>query len=370
MKYTQGYIILPVHGIIPKPSSAWPAQYQACILPLFLVFSVAWALEIVSHLEELVFWLFLIHSSDTQKSWFKTWHFGFWAFGSLLALGGLPAVTVLTRNDPIKCEAYTFLAGSAGSLLLTILFLPVLFMFPRFLRKVKGEGAEPSVVVRLHKFHQLNITRIIFRFFFVAPLLVLAVDGVQDHNDINENPFWTDLLTVVAAVGCTVSSMITLLIFFPRSHELEAGYRFRMKDEEADIDDALSSYDESYPDAYPPMQGRPSSAYPGAVTVPMTDSKTAVRPGYDGNNRAYSEESVKAHTIGHGNGDFLQQDPNQRGRAAHPPAWDVVDYVDQASDMQTPRTSERGGRPKNRPPLHPTSDKRTTLLSQRLGGRF
>lgn len=151
-----------------------------------------------------------------------------------------------------------------------------------------------------------------------------------------------------------------------------------MKDEEADIDDALSSYDESYPDAYPPMQGRPSSAYPGAVTVPMTDSKTALRPGYDGNNRAYSEESVKAHTIGHGNvsfhtlshtidsnvysqGDFLQQDPNQRGRAAHPPAWDVVDYVDQASDMQTPRTSERGGRPKNRPPLHPTSGKLTLL---------
>jgi len=339
------------------------------------VFSVAWALEIVSHLEELVFWLFLIHSSDTQKSWFKTWHFGFWAFGSLLALGGLPTVTVLTRANPVKCEAYTFLAGSAGSLLLTILFLPVLFMFPRFLRKVKGEGAEPSVVVRLHKFHQLNITRIIFRFFFVAPLLVLAVDGVQDHNDVNESPFWTDLLTVVAAVGCTVSSMITLLIFFPRSHELEAGYRFRMKDEEADIDDTLSSYDDSYPDAYPPMQGRPSSAYPNAITVPMTDSKTALRPGYEGDHRAYSEESVKVNAAGlvpHGNGEFLQHDPHHRGRTVpHPPAWDVVDYVDQTSDLQTPRTSERGGRPKNRPSPLPTSDnKRTTLLSQRLGGRF
>lgn len=48
---------------------------------------------------------------------------------------------------------------------------------------------------------------------FVLPLLTLAADGIKpDHNHVNESPFWTDLLAMLGAIGCIVSSIITLLV--------------------------------------------------------------------------------------------------------------------------------------------------------------
>lgn len=39
----------------------WSTANQAWILPSILAFAVGWAFEIISHLEELAFWLFLLH---------------------------------------------------------------------------------------------------------------------------------------------------------------------------------------------------------------------------------------------------------------------------------------------------------------------
>jgi hypothetical protein len=69
----------------------------------------------------------------------------------------MPTLTVLTRADPYKCEAWTFFAGGIGSLLITLWFLVVLAKFPRFLKRVKQEGAEADVVVRLTTFDELNV---------------------------------------------------------------------------------------------------------------------------------------------------------------------------------------------------------------------
>ncbi|KAG8708582.1 hypothetical protein FRC09_001146, partial [Ceratobasidium sp. 395] len=151
------------------------------------MFSLAWALEIVSHLEELCFWLFLINVGAAQTSWFRSVHFKSWVAGSVTAVVGLPLLAVFMRDDPLKCEAWTIFAGSIGSLIVTLWFLRVLWLFPAFLRRVKNEGAEPEVVVRLSTFHELNIIRIVFRFMFVLPLMTLAADGIKpDHNHVNE----------------------------------------------------------------------------------------------------------------------------------------------------------------------------------------
>jgi hypothetical protein len=63
IKYNEGYMDLTLlgQGVIPKPYALWPAKYQSLVLPATICFSVAWSLEIVSHLEELNFWLFLLH---------------------------------------------------------------------------------------------------------------------------------------------------------------------------------------------------------------------------------------------------------------------------------------------------------------------
>jgi hypothetical protein len=100
-------------------------------------------------------------------------------------------------------------------------FTPILWAFPAFLNSLKSEGVDTATIVRLTKFHELNVIRVIFRFFFVVPLAILGVDGVRAHTHINESMLWTDLLVMISGVGCCISSALTLVIFFPRSVEGE-----------------------------------------------------------------------------------------------------------------------------------------------------
>jgi hypothetical protein len=159
IKYQEGYADLNAFhlGVIPTPYVLWPKSKQQLVLPAIVCFSVAWSLEIVSHLEELTFWLFLLHQGPSQRDWFSSLEFKTWATGSALAVAGMPTLTVLLRHDPYKCEAWTFFAGGVGSLLITLWFLVVLFKFPRFLKRVRNEGAEAEVVVRLTTFDEINV---------------------------------------------------------------------------------------------------------------------------------------------------------------------------------------------------------------------
>ncbi|KAF8186528.1 hypothetical protein K438DRAFT_1596383 [Mycena galopus ATCC 62051] len=226
IKYRQGFVEYEGAGeeLIPKPYTLWPETDRRFIFPLILAFSLGWSLGIISHLEELCFWLFLMNS--TQRNWFNSRYFHIWILGSGIAIIYVPLLTILTRFDPLKvcalwCEAYTFLGGSIGSLLLTVAFIPILWVFPAFLANLQREGVNTKTIVRLTKFHELNIIRTVFRFIFVDPFVILGSDGVRPHKHINESMLWTDFLTIVGAFGCCISSALTLVIFFPRSVEGE-----------------------------------------------------------------------------------------------------------------------------------------------------
>ncbi|KAI8978336.1 hypothetical protein BD414DRAFT_422156 [Trametes punicea] len=264
IKYQEGLIFLPGFGIIPKPWQLWSQPHKSAILPLYLIFTVAWALEMVTHLEELCFWLFLVNSGSVQQDWFRSPYFKTWAVGSLVAIIYMPLVTIFTRSDPLKCEAFTFLAGSLGSLSLTLWFLPILWTFPAFLKSLKENCVDMRTIVRLTTFHELNCLRVFFRLVFVLPLMVLAVDGIRPHQHINESLFWTEFLTSIAAVGCMISSAITLVIFFPRSVESEVQSRYATKEKSlsrqsrhARRDSELSEHDSA---ASPYPQKRSASA--------------------------------------------------------------------------------------------------------------
>ncbi|XP_006461324.1 hypothetical protein AGABI2DRAFT_178530 [Agaricus bisporus var. bisporus H97] len=222
IKYREGFVDLAFVGIVPKPYELWESSAQRSNFPPTLCFSIAWSLEMVTHLEELCFWLYLVNSTAQNQSWFKTLYFKTWAVGSVAAVIYMPLLTILSRNDHIKSEAYTFLGGSIGSLSLTIGFLPILFKFPTFIQNLKNEGVDMKTIVRLTTFEELNRIRVLFRFLFCVPILILGVDGVRPHDHhINENMTSRDLLTILAAFGCGISSAITLVIFFPRSVENE-----------------------------------------------------------------------------------------------------------------------------------------------------
>ncbi|KAJ7908483.1 hypothetical protein B0H13DRAFT_2016497 [Mycena leptocephala] len=216
IKYGQGYI--EFEGvIIPKPYIFWPEAERRAIFPLMLTFTIAWSLEMTTHLEELCFWFFLVFSGPIPPDWFRSTYFRIWVVGSCIAIIYMPLLTILSRSDPLKSEAYTFLGGSLGGLTLTLSFLPVLWEFPAFLASLKREGVDSATIVRLTKFHELNMIRVAFRFVFVVPLVILGLDGIRPHKHINESMLWTDFLTMIAAFGCCISSALTLVIFFPRS---------------------------------------------------------------------------------------------------------------------------------------------------------
>ncbi|KAI8971026.1 hypothetical protein BD414DRAFT_229465 [Trametes punicea] len=226
IKYREGFVMAPDGAFAPRPIDMYREPNRGWVLPLQFVFSIAFALEQVTHLEELAFWLYLLHQNPNKEAWFSSWEYRLWYMGSLVALIGLPLTALVTRKNLDTVDAYIFLVGSAGSTSTTISFLYVLWRFPKFIRHVKAEGADPTVVVRLATFYQLNQARVVFRFLFTLPLLVLALDGIIGHSHpVNRNLFLTDFFQMIAGIGCFVSSMITLLIFFPRSIVREAGYK-------------------------------------------------------------------------------------------------------------------------------------------------
>jgi len=230
IKYYEGFIAVPLVGVFPKPYTLWGPTARNAIFPLMLLFSVGWGLEMVTHLEELCFWLFLVNSGSAQQDWFHSLYFKTWTVGSTIAVLYMPLVTIFTRSDPLKSEAYTFLAGSLGSLSLTLWFTPILWTFPRFLNNLRKEGVDINTIVRLTKFSELNTIRVVFRLLFTVPLLILGIDGVRPHHHINESMLWTDFLTMIAGFGCAISSGITLVIFFPRSIEGEIAARDASKE--------------------------------------------------------------------------------------------------------------------------------------------
>ncbi|QRV84438.1 hypothetical protein RhiJN_12454 [Ceratobasidium sp. AG-Ba] len=226
MKYQAGYIALPnpastpAHPlpriIIPAPTETWPEAHQKIIFPLYVLFAVAWSLEIVSHLEELCFWLFMIRESGGEgeggvRPWFKSFEYKLWCVGSTAAVL-LPLVTIETRDQLEQVEAWTFFTGSVGSLAITLWFIQV-WKFPSFLKKIQDENADPEVIVRLVAFQDLNRLRIFFRMMFVIPLLILACDGIRADGPhvIAKTPGAVDILAMVGGIGCIVSSVITLL---------------------------------------------------------------------------------------------------------------------------------------------------------------
>ncbi|KAI6100598.1 hypothetical protein F5141DRAFT_1190329 [Pisolithus sp. B1] len=148
IKYQYGYTYIPGYGVVPTPYELWSKKSRSAILPLYLCFSFSWSFE-----------LYVLY---------------------------MPLVTIFTRNDLLKCEAYSILAGSMGDLFLTIWFLPVLWAFPSFIENLKQANVDKNTLIRLTKFHELNCIRILFRFLFSIPLTILGIDGVRPHQHIND----------------------------------------------------------------------------------------------------------------------------------------------------------------------------------------
>ncbi|KAH9174452.1 hypothetical protein EDB89DRAFT_2149509 [Lactarius sanguifluus] len=272
LKFKEGGFFRIGDSVLPKPPDLWPKNEQHVLLALFFVFSVAWALEQVTHFEELAFWLFLLDQGPEKRDWFTSWEYRVWSISCAAAILGMPLTTMIARHNILTIDAWIFLVGTLSSSTTNVIFIYVLVRFPVFLRHVKAEGAAPEVVVRLATFYELNLIRIVFRFLASTPLLILAVDGIRGAHRVNRSLFWSDILLMISAIGQVISSLITVMIFFPRSVTKENGYHPRMASNAAPI--------ESQPDAFlsPELAQAPVHYSPHLTSLPGTP-KSVSREG-------------------------------------------------------------------------------------------
>ncbi|KAH9037458.1 hypothetical protein EDB85DRAFT_2086004 [Lactarius pseudohatsudake] len=239
IKYSEGYVFLPEVGVIPKPYQLWSQSHQNAVFPLYLCVSVAWGMEMVTHLESLCFLIFLLNAGSGAQDWFRSRCFRTWAVGSFISLLYLPLITIFTRSS-LESEAYIFLAGTSWSLLMSICSIIVMSRFKPFLDTLKREGVDMTLIVRLTKFHELNAIYICSRTLSAIPLLLHSADGLRSHHQINVSLFvmglskvlfgcWdalftvfsSDLLQVISGFGFAITGAMALPIFFPRSIEGE-----------------------------------------------------------------------------------------------------------------------------------------------------
>ncbi|KAH7883328.1 hypothetical protein F5I97DRAFT_226430 [Phlebopus sp. FC_14] len=256
LKFTEGYVLSPTGGMLPKPLEAFSPEHRKWVLPLLFVLSVAWGCELVTHLE-----------------------------GTVVAMLGMPLTTLIARRELDLCLAWIFLVGSSASTATSLGFLFILWRFPSFIRGVKDGEAQPNVVLRLVLFYQLNCGRIIFRFLYSIPLFVVGIDGVQGPHTIDGSPFWSDFLLMMGGIGSFVSSAMTLFIFFPRSLTQELGYTIVLQPGAVAKTPATTSVDLRQPSS---PHGRPSSPKHAAlahIQMPSTrlsqDSRHDATPGYE-----------------------------------------------------------------------------------------
>ncbi|KAH9061909.1 hypothetical protein EDB87DRAFT_1674150 [Lactarius vividus] len=181
IKYSEGYIFLPEIGVIPKPYQLWSQSHRNALLPLYLCISVAWGMEMVTHLETLCFLIFLLNAGSEAKDWFRSRYFGIWAVGSFISLIYLPLVTIFTRSN-LESEAYIFLAGTSWSLFMSICSIIVMSRFKPFLDAM---GLTCQVIVRLTKFYELNVRIVYSRTLSAIPLLLHSSDSLRSHHQIN-----------------------------------------------------------------------------------------------------------------------------------------------------------------------------------------
>ncbi|KAI9450816.1 hypothetical protein BJY52DRAFT_156501 [Lactarius psammicola] len=208
IKYSEGYVFLPEFGVIPKPYPLWSPSHQKAVFPLYLCISIAWGTEMVTHLESLFFLVFLLNAGSGVQDWFRSWYFRAWAVGSFISFVYLPLITIFTRSD-LKSEVYIFFAASSWSLFTSICSMIVMSRFKPFLDRLRGEGVDMSVVVRLTKFRELNAIYIYFRTFSAIPLLLHSSDALQTNPRINAL-FVMDLFQVTGGFGIAISGAMAL----------------------------------------------------------------------------------------------------------------------------------------------------------------
>lgn len=217
LKYEEGLVVVGMEGkVVPNPVESWTPEHQKMLRALMVLINLSWALEIIIHLGELCRWIFLFNTMLPECLWLRSKYLHAWVLGSVIVGLYMPIVAGVSSDNVTKCEAWTFIAGSVGSLVPTLGFIPMLARFPAYIFEMEIRGMDQPTLLQLFKFQELNRARLGFRLVFIVSFFALGLDWARDVRPLIGSAFWTDLLGYLGSFGYIASSALTLAICFPR----------------------------------------------------------------------------------------------------------------------------------------------------------
>ncbi|RXK37257.1 hypothetical protein M231_05478 [Tremella mesenterica] len=236
-KYTVGYTDIPGLGNIPTPYQLWPQDFKNATIPLYYFLALAFTLHLSIQTEETCYWIHLVKSirGITTSTWVSSLWFKIWVMASLAGAAGIFGAVIPFDDDPQAMELHIFTAGSIYSALFTLSSVYVIWKFPALIDSVRSQGGSRVVIERLKYHRRLTQYRMVSRVIFVACFLVcipppntsagtnkqsLSIDGFTPEEHIAHDPFGTDLLLMVGAMGLVGSSIISVYMFFPPDQPL------------------------------------------------------------------------------------------------------------------------------------------------------
>ncbi|WVF72759.1 hypothetical protein IAT40_007577 [Kwoniella sp. CBS 6097] len=225
--YSEYWIYLPsAQKTIIAPYQLWSKRHQD-IWRISLYFMTAgWGFLQAIHLEEFLYWGYLIKSINTpggprttwlRSSFFKVWVV-LWISSFALLVG---AVHIETTNLDMM-RTYLFVVGSVLSVLLAIASVVLCLIFPSFLRTVKRQGATFEVIDRLHFFAEMNQIRTVCRLAYSIAILILSVDALTEAKTINKSMFWHDILYVIGQLALFAATCLSIVVLLPRNMTSES----------------------------------------------------------------------------------------------------------------------------------------------------
>ncbi|WWC90746.1 uncharacterized protein L201_005683 [Kwoniella dendrophila CBS 6074] len=225
--YSEYYVFIPqLKTTMVAPWQLWSKSHQSAWRTALYFMTAGWGFLQAIHLEEFLYWGYLIKSIKTpggpKSNWIQSNFFKLWIFLSISSFALLIGSVHIETNNLDMMRAYLFVVGSSMSTILAIASIILCVIFPSFLRTVKRQGASYEVLERLHFFSEMNDIRTFCRCAYSVAILILSIDGLTDARTINKSGFWHDVLYLVGQLALFSATCLSIVVLLPRNMTSES----------------------------------------------------------------------------------------------------------------------------------------------------
>ncbi|WVQ74822.1 hypothetical protein IAR50_004429 [Cryptococcus sp. DSM 104548] len=251
--YAEYWIYYPTldETIVTPWSLYTPTHYTLYRTSLYFI-TAGWGFLQGVHLEEFLYWAYLIRSIKTpggpKTSWLHSGFFKVWVGLFVACFALLIGAVHIEEHDLDMMKSYLFVVGGSMSLILAFASIALCIVFPSFLRNVKRQGASSEVLERLYFFSEMNEIRTVCRIVYSLSFLILSADAFTTSQSVNKSAFWSDAFYLCGQLGLFAATCLSVVILLPRNMTSESVPTLAQTENQA-----MVAYKRPQPDGYSPQ---------------------------------------------------------------------------------------------------------------------